>query len=55
MATSEELLGNLLGNASKKKQTGKYGFDTKAEEIEPQVNLRGKNVIVTGALTGMGF
>jgi len=55
MPSSEELLQGLLQNANKRVQTGKYGFDSKAEDIEPQVNLKGKNVIVTGAFTGIGY
>jgi hypothetical protein len=51
MATDQ--LSQLGTNAAKKRQTGKYGFDTKAEEVEPQVDMHGKTVIVTGAFTSI--
>eukprot|EP00026_Physarum_polycephalum_P011733 Phypoly_transcript_11974.p1 GENE.Phypoly_transcript_11974~~Phypoly_transcript_11974.p1 ORF type:complete len:329 (+),score=54.45 Phypoly_transcript_11974:116-1102(+) len=51
---SDKVTQELLSHATKRKQTGKYGFDTKAEEIEPHVDLHGKNVIITGAFTGIG-
>jgi hypothetical protein len=34
-------------------ESGKYGWETKAEEVEPAMDLHGKNVIVTGGYNGM--
>lgn len=31
---------------------GKYSFDTNAEDVEPDVKLSGKNVIITGGYAG---
>eukprot|EP00026_Physarum_polycephalum_P011056 Phypoly_transcript_11251.p1 GENE.Phypoly_transcript_11251~~Phypoly_transcript_11251.p1 ORF type:complete len:331 (+),score=62.43 Phypoly_transcript_11251:183-1175(+) len=39
----------------KRVRTGKYGPETNAEDVEPQVDVHGKNVIVTGGYTGIGY
>jgi hypothetical protein len=52
-AMVDDIVAKLRGGkVFEKKHTGKYGFATKAEEIEPEVDLHGKRVIVTGGYNG---
>lgn len=60
MSSATELLlaslnKDLEAKTQAKEQTGEYGFSSNAEDIEPNLRLEGKNVVITGGYSGTYF